>query len=150
MHAAMLVGLEDYADMKVETFSKGMRMRLNFVRAIQHDPELIFLDEPTAGLDPVNAGIVKSLIADRGTPVVPPPAGTLQLARRSDALIAAHEVPLYFSLSGSPDKPDTAQALLDGAFVMAVDSLTDGPGNRRLTIRPEVGWPEIDTLGNTK
>jgi fluoroquinolone transport system ATP-binding protein len=59
-----LVGLEEYADKKVETFSKGMRMRLNFVRAIQHDPELIFLDEPTAGLDPVNAGIVKSLIAD--------------------------------------------------------------------------------------
>jgi fluoroquinolone transport system ATP-binding protein len=59
-----LVGLEDYADKKVETFSKGMRMRLNFVRAIQHDPELVFLDEPTAGLDPVNAGIVKALIGD--------------------------------------------------------------------------------------
>lgn len=59
-----LVGLEAYLDKKVETFSKGMRMRLNFVRALQHDPELIFLDEPTAGLDPVNAGIVKSLIAD--------------------------------------------------------------------------------------
>lgn len=59
-----LVGLDDYADKKVETFSKGMRMRLNFVRAIQHDPELIFLDEPTAGLDPTNAGIVKGLVAD--------------------------------------------------------------------------------------
>lgn len=59
-----LVGLEDYADKKVEAFSKGMRMRLNFVRAIQHDPELIFLDEPTAGLDPVNAGVVKRLIGE--------------------------------------------------------------------------------------
>jgi fluoroquinolone transport system ATP-binding protein len=59
-----LVGLQDAAHKKVETFSKGMRMRLNFVRAIQHDPEILFLDEPTAGLDPVNASIVKRVIAD--------------------------------------------------------------------------------------
>lgn len=60
-----LVGLEDSAHKKVETFSKGMRMRLNFVRAIQHDPEILFLDEPTAGLDPVNARTIKRLIAER-------------------------------------------------------------------------------------
>lgn len=59
-----LVGLEDAAHKKVETFSKGMRMRLNFVRAIQHDPDVLFLDEPTAGLDPVNARIVKRIIAE--------------------------------------------------------------------------------------
>ncbi len=59
-----LVGLEEAAHKKVETFSKGMRMRLNFVRAIQHDPEILFLDEPTAGLDPVNAGTIKRLITD--------------------------------------------------------------------------------------
>lgn len=59
-----LVGLQDAAHKKVETFSKGMRMRLNFVRAIQHDPEILFLDEPTAGLDPVNASTIKRMIAD--------------------------------------------------------------------------------------
>jgi fluoroquinolone transport system ATP-binding protein len=48
----------------VESYSKGMSMRLNFVRAIQHDPEILFLDEPTAGLDPVNARNIKRLIAD--------------------------------------------------------------------------------------
>lgn len=59
-----LVGLQNAAHKKVETFSKGMRMRLNFVRAIQHDPEILFLDEPTAGLDPVNASTIKRVIAD--------------------------------------------------------------------------------------
>ncbi|WP_018699597.1 ABC transporter ATP-binding protein [Amorphus coralli] len=67
------VGLTDAADRKVETFSKGMRMRLNFVRAIQHAPRILFLDEPTAGLDPVNAGIVKQIIRElraAGTTIV--------------------------------------------------------------------------------
>jgi len=57
-----LVGLRDAADVRVSDYSKGMMMRLNFVRALLHDPEVLFFDEPTSGLDPVNAGIVKDLI----------------------------------------------------------------------------------------
>ncbi len=56
------VGLLEDKDHKIESFSKGMKMRLNFIRAILHDPEIIFLDEPTSGLDPVNAKIVKEMI----------------------------------------------------------------------------------------
>jgi fluoroquinolone transport system ATP-binding protein len=58
-----MVGLEEFADMKTSGFSKGMKMRLNFVRAIIHDPELLFLDEPTSGLDPMNARIIKNIIS---------------------------------------------------------------------------------------
>lgn len=57
-----LVGLERHLDTRVSDFSKGMMMRLNFARAIQHEPELLFLDEPTSGLDPVNAAHVKALV----------------------------------------------------------------------------------------
>lgn len=64
MDLLAMVGLEGDATRKVEQFSKGMRMRLNFVRAFQHDPRLLFLDEPTAGLDPVNARTVKSIVKD--------------------------------------------------------------------------------------
>jgi fluoroquinolone transport system ATP-binding protein len=59
-----MVGLKDAADVRVEEFSKGMKMRLNFVRAFLHDPSVIFFDEPTSGLDPVNAGVLKALIRD--------------------------------------------------------------------------------------
>jgi fluoroquinolone transport system ATP-binding protein len=59
-----LVGLGNDANKKVGDFSKGMKMRLNFVRSFLHDPEILFLDEPTSGLDPVNSRLVKDIILD--------------------------------------------------------------------------------------
>ena len=61
------VGLEQDAHKRVSEFSKGMKMRLNFVRAIMHNPELLFFDEPTSGLDPVNARRIKDLILEQRT-----------------------------------------------------------------------------------
>ena len=57
-----MVGLENAAGTRVSQFSKGMQMRLTFVRALLNRPELIFLDEPTAGLDPVNGRKMKEII----------------------------------------------------------------------------------------
>jgi len=56
------VGLLPDKDKKVEGFSKGMKMRLNFIRSIMHNPTLMFFDEPTSGLDPVNAKLIKDII----------------------------------------------------------------------------------------
>ncbi|MEO3876267.1 ABC transporter ATP-binding protein [Nonomuraea sp. B12E4] len=56
------VGLDGDAHTRVGKFSKGMQMRLVFVRALAHRPELLFLDEPTSGMDPVNARRVKDRI----------------------------------------------------------------------------------------
>lgn len=59
------VGLTGDAERKVSTFSKGMKMRLNFIRAFINNPKLVFLDEPTSGLDPVNASLIKDIILQK-------------------------------------------------------------------------------------
>ena len=59
-----MVGLQEDANKRVRDYSKGMKMRLNFVRALIHEPEILFFDEPTSGLDPTNARLMKDIILD--------------------------------------------------------------------------------------
>jgi ABC-2 type transport system ATP-binding protein len=56
--------LTAYKDKKVETLSKGMKQKLQFIATILHQPELIILDEPFSGLDPVNADLLKDVILE--------------------------------------------------------------------------------------
>ena len=58
------VGLYEDKDKPVSQFSKGMKVRLNFVRALLNNPKMLFLDEPTNGLDPRNARIVKDMVRE--------------------------------------------------------------------------------------
>ena len=55
-------GLWEKRDVKVQDFSKGMRRRLSIAMAIIHQPKLLFLDEPTPGLDPQSARAIRDLI----------------------------------------------------------------------------------------
>jgi fluoroquinolone transport system ATP-binding protein len=58
------LNLADDADRPVGDYSKGMKMRLNFARALINNPKFLFLDEPTNGLDPSNAKIIKDMILE--------------------------------------------------------------------------------------
>lgn len=58
------VGLWKDRDKLVSDYSKGMKVRLNFVRSMLNNPRVLFLDEITNGLDPVNAKIIKDIIRD--------------------------------------------------------------------------------------
>ena len=68
-----LVDLKDRADTRVETFSKGMTQRVQIARGLINNPEVIFMDEPTIGLDPVGAQMLRDTIVEinsRGTTVL--------------------------------------------------------------------------------
>ena len=68
-----MVGLAESANVRVQEYSKGMKVRLNFARSLLHNPEILFLDEVTAGLDPVNTQNIINIIQglkNRGTTIV--------------------------------------------------------------------------------
>lgn len=57
-------GLKDFGESKVEALSKGMSQKVQVLTAVAHDPELVILDEPFSGLDPVNQSVLEELIND--------------------------------------------------------------------------------------
>ncbi|MBE9524048.1 MAG: ABC transporter ATP-binding protein [Chloroflexi bacterium] len=59
-----MVGLAGRGVEKIEGYSRGMKQRLHIARALLHDPEVLFLDEPTIGLDPVGARQLRTLIRE--------------------------------------------------------------------------------------
>jgi fluoroquinolone transport system ATP-binding protein len=60
-----MVDLDKDAHQRVGSFSKGMKTKLNFARALLNNPQMLFLDEPTTGLDPVSARQIKNIIHDK-------------------------------------------------------------------------------------
>jgi ABC-2 type transport system ATP-binding protein len=58
------LGVADWAQKKVEDLSKGMQQKVQFAGALLHEPELVILDEPFSGLDPVNAQVMKDIVVE--------------------------------------------------------------------------------------
>ncbi len=59
-----LVGLRGFEDLKPSQISGGMKKRVGLARAIALDPEIVFYDEPSAGLDPITAAVIDNLMLD--------------------------------------------------------------------------------------
>ena len=67
------LGLGEWADKRVEDLSKGMQQKIQFIGTVIHDPELLILDEPFSGLDPINQDVLEEIVLDfhkRGTTIL--------------------------------------------------------------------------------
>lgn len=95
-------------DVRVSGYSKGMKIRLNFIRAIMHRPDVLFLDEPTAGLDPSRSRIIKDMVLE-------------QKEQGRTVLITTHDMHLAEELC------DRVAFIVDGSI-----KLLDTPMNLRL------------------
>lgn len=114
------------ADKKISEFSKGMKSRLCFIRSLLNDPDILFLDEPTGGLDPTNARLVKDMILEeraKGKTVI------LTTHRMEDAQEMCDRV--AFIVSGRIAVLDTPRALIlkRGAASLRYSWLENGVEN---------------------
>jgi ABC-2 type transport system ATP-binding protein len=88
------LGLGDVGKKKCEDLSKGMLQRVQFVAAIINEPELLILDEPFSGLDPVSVRLLKELIADehkRGTTILFSTHVMAQAEELCDQIVMIHK-----------------------------------------------------------
>jgi ABC-2 type transport system ATP-binding protein len=58
------LGLTDWTNRKIEDLSKGMQQKVQFISTLLHDPDLVILDEPFSGLDPVNSQVMKDIVVE--------------------------------------------------------------------------------------
>ncbi len=58
------LGLSEWASRKVQALSKGMQQKVQFISTVLHDPELLILDEPFSGLDPINQDVLEEIVRE--------------------------------------------------------------------------------------
>ncbi len=147
-------GLSERADDRVGGFSRGMKQRLALARTLVHDPEILFLDEPTAALDPVAARDVHDLVEgfrrDRGRTVVLTTHNLVEAERLCDRVLImergralalgspaelarAVSVPRTVEIEVPPEQVAAALELLGAASIGEVAA--GDAGGERLTIR---------------
>jgi len=120
------VGLRDFIDLMPDQLSGGMRKRVGIARALALDPEILFYDEPTAGLDPVMAAVITQLIREIGE--------TLGVA----SLVVTHDMKSAFTVGDrllmlykgeivAEGTPDELRRTDDALVRQFVDGTVEGP-----------------------
>jgi ABC-2 type transport system ATP-binding protein len=118
-----------YKEKKVETLSKGMRQKLQFIATVLHQPELIILDEPFSGLDPVNADMMKDIILE------------LQ-AKGATIIFSTHDMAMAERMCDYIFMIHKGKKVLDGTL----DNIQDTYGNDTLRIQSENGASALSGL----
>ncbi len=121
--------LSDWADKKIETLSKGMGQKVQFISTIVSQPELIILDEPFTGLDPVNVEEIKNAVLDLRT------QGATVIFSTHDMNVAEKMCDFIFMIF-------KGKKVLDGTLV----SIQDKYGSDTLRVRTEGGISKLQNL----
>ncbi len=123
------LGLGDWAHRKVDDLSKGMQQKVQFISTVLHGPELLVLDEPFSGLDPVNTQVMKDVVVD--------------LARQGTTILFSTHI------------MEQAERLCDAVCIIARgEKVVDGPlaevkrahGGQHVIVAVEKGIPTVDRL----
>jgi ABC-2 type transport system ATP-binding protein len=123
------LALSDWGNKKVETLSKGMSQKVQFIATVVFQPELIILDEPFAGLDPVNAEIIKDAVLELQS------HGTTVIFSTHDMSVAEKMCDFVFMIF-------KGKKVLDGTL----DSIQDRYGSDTIRIRTEDGTSALKDL----
>ena len=125
--------LADYSNKKVETLSKGMSQKVQFIATVVAEPDLLILDEPFSGLDPVNADVIKNAVLD------------LQ-KRGATVVFSTHDMSVAEKMCDFIFMIYRGEKVLDGTL----HSIQDQYGTDRVHIRPENGTKDLSGKGRTR
>jgi phospholipid/cholesterol/gamma-HCH transport system ATP-binding protein len=121
-----LVGLRDFENLMPSQVSGGMRKRVGLARAVARDPEILFYDEPTAGLDPIATSVIDQLVIDLRTKL-----GVTSLVvthdMKSALRIADRLAMLYNGEFIAIGPPEDFRRPADPRVRQFVEGLADGP-----------------------
>ena len=123
------MGLLAWIDKKVEALSKGMAQKIQFIAGVLHRPELLILDEPFSGLDPVNAEVVKDAVLDLKK------AGTTVVFSTHDMSVAERLCDRIFMIF-------RGRKVLDGTL----DEIQSTYGHDTIRLRTEAGMEALEGL----
>lgn len=121
--------LSDWADKKIETLSKGMGQKVQFISTIVSKPELIILDEPFTGLDPVNVEAIKNAVLDLR-------------AQGATVIFSTHDMNVAEKMCDFIFMIFKGKKVLDGTLV----SIQDKYGSDTLRVRLEGGASALQSL----
>jgi phospholipid/cholesterol/gamma-HCH transport system ATP-binding protein len=104
------VGMEHAVDKMPSDISGGMQKRVGLARALALEPEILLLDEPTAGLDPISSGEIDDLILK------------LQRERRMASIVVTHDLHSARTIANSLALLDLGKVVIEGKFEDLQDS----------------------------
>jgi len=134
-----LVNLERFGDEKISTFSRGMVQRIGIAQAIFHDPEILILDEPMTGLDPLGRRMLKELILslrDKGKTIILSTHDLEDAENLCDRVALINKGELLNTVDVNSLFPDTYEIVY----------VEDGRIERKIRVREKDLWDSIEKI----